>query len=108
MSAVVSRERLLQLARLVCIHLTEEELDQLETQVNDIIDFVGQLREAPLQDIEESTHVGPAGGRMRDDECRPSLLEAEVLANAYREPVSGCFALPRVLGELVEPQGEVS
>jgi aspartyl-tRNA(Asn)/glutamyl-tRNA(Gln) amidotransferase subunit C len=52
----VTNEQLDHLAKLAALRLTEEEKGKLGVQVNNIIDFVGQLDKVDVEGIEPLSH----------------------------------------------------
>ncbi len=85
-----------QIARLARLELTEGELAVLAPQLDAIVEYVAQLRQAPTEGVEPLAHALPVENVFRDDDPGPSLTVDEALANApaRRGPF---YAVPAVL-----------
>jgi len=84
------------IAHLARIHLTEEEITSFQSQLDDVLAYVDQLKELDVSDIEPTAHAIPVQNVMRDDEVRPSLDHDTVMRNAPSE-VQGQFKVPRIV-----------
>jgi aspartyl-tRNA(Asn)/glutamyl-tRNA(Gln) amidotransferase subunit C len=84
-----------QLARLA---LTEEEAERYRAQLASILAQVAVLSELDTEHIPPSAGVHPLRNVMGDDEPRPSLPLAAVLANAPDQE-DGQFKVPAVFEE---------
>lgn len=78
----LSREEVQKVALLARLKLTSEELELMTRQLNQIVEYVEQLREVDTTDVEPLAHPLPVTNRFRDDEVRPSLPREEALKNA--------------------------
>ena len=96
----ISRNEVLKIADLAKLHFSEEELDALTSQFQRILDYIEQLKEANVEDIEPTSHVSLTADiekhNLREDETKSSLPVEESLANAP-DPGSGHFRVPKVL-----------
>jgi aspartyl-tRNA(Asn)/glutamyl-tRNA(Gln) amidotransferase subunit C len=83
-------------ARLARLRFTPEEEGRLIDDLNQVLDYVASLDELDTSDVAPTAHVLPISNVFRNDEKRPSLSQAEALANA---PSSGHghFRVPRVI-----------
>ncbi|HEU5011497.1 MAG TPA: Asp-tRNA(Asn)/Glu-tRNA(Gln) amidotransferase subunit GatC [Roseiflexaceae bacterium] len=72
-------EHVAQLARL---RLSAEELEQMRSQLSNILDHINMLSEVDVQDVPATAQVTDLLNIMRPDEVRASLPRADVLANA--------------------------
>jgi aspartyl-tRNA(Asn)/glutamyl-tRNA(Gln) amidotransferase subunit C len=89
-------ERIANLARLA---LTDEEKTLFADQLGRILDYAQQVRELDTSGVAATSHVLERQPADRADEVRPSLDEAQALANAPEPaPADGLFKVPRVLG----------
>lgn len=84
------------IAHLARIHLTEEEVASFQSQLDDVLAYVDQLKALDVSDIEPTAHAIPVRNVLRDDEVRPSLDHATVMRNAPSE-VQGQFKVPRIV-----------
>jgi aspartyl-tRNA(Asn)/glutamyl-tRNA(Gln) amidotransferase subunit C len=78
----LTREEVLHVAKLARIGLTEEDVTRLQQQLSQILDHFGVLRAIDTTDVPPTTHTLPLESVMAPDQPRPSLLQAQVLANA--------------------------
>ena len=80
--ATISRDDVEHVAHLARLHLTDEEVDRMQTQLSNILDAIETLRDV------DTSHVGPTASViqlenvMREDEARPGLSRDAALANA--------------------------
>ena len=80
--ASISRDDVLHVARLARLHLSDEEVDRMQTQLSNILDAIETLRDV------DTSHVGPTASVirlenvMREDEPRGSMSRDAALANA--------------------------
>ena len=80
--ASISRDDVEHVAHLARLHLTDEEVDRMQTQLSNILEAIETLQQV------DTTHVGPTASViqlenvMREDEVRPGLTRDAALANA--------------------------
>jgi aspartyl-tRNA(Asn)/glutamyl-tRNA(Gln) amidotransferase subunit C len=79
------------IARLACIELDEEDLQEFTVQFNSILEYFEEL-----EDIEAELMGQEERNVLRADEVTPSLSQQEALSNAPRID-SGYFRGPRIL-----------
>jgi aspartyl-tRNA(Asn)/glutamyl-tRNA(Gln) amidotransferase subunit C len=79
--ANISREDVEHVAHLARLHLTDEEVDRMQTQLSNILESIETLQQV------DTSHVGPTASViqlenvMREDEVRPGLSRDAALAN---------------------------
>jgi aspartyl-tRNA(Asn)/glutamyl-tRNA(Gln) amidotransferase subunit C len=78
----VTRDEILHVAELARLALTEEEIERLGGQLNQILEAVGKVSELDLSDVEPTSHPLDLSNVWAEDEPRPSLPVEEALANA--------------------------
>jgi len=89
-------ERIANLARLT---LTDEEKILFARQLDSILQYARQVCDLDTSGVAATSHVLDRRPADRPDEVRPSLTEAQALANAPEPaPAEGLFKVPRVLG----------
>jgi aspartyl-tRNA(Asn)/glutamyl-tRNA(Gln) amidotransferase subunit C len=100
MNLSITRSEVLKIADLAKLHFGEEELESFIGQFQKILDYVEQLKQVNVDDVEPTSHVSLTADFekhiFREDEIRPSLPVEESLANAP-DPGSGHFRVPKVL-----------
>ena len=80
--ASINRGDVEHVAHLARLHLTDEEVDRMQTQLSNILEAIETLRDV------DTSHVGPTASViqlenvMRQDEARPGLSRDAALANA--------------------------
>jgi aspartyl-tRNA(Asn)/glutamyl-tRNA(Gln) amidotransferase subunit C len=92
----VTNEQVRHIARLARIAMSEEELQKLLPELNNILGWVEQLGEVNTDGIEPLTAVIDQKLRLRDDAVTDGDVRDEVLANAP-EAQHGFFAVPKVI-----------
>lgn len=70
------------IAMLARLSLTDKEIVMLGGQLNDIVDYIGQLKEIDTKEIEPTSHVIPLSNVFREDFICPSLPRHDMLRNA--------------------------
>jgi len=92
----LSREEVEHVALLGRLKLTEDEIGRFTAQMNTILGYFEQLKEADTSHIAATTHVVPMTNVLRADCRRPSFDPDTSLANAP-ERVGELFKVPRVV-----------
>jgi len=94
----LSIEEVRRIAVLARLKLTPEEERLFQGQLSAILDYVAQLEELDVSDVEPMTHALAAGERpaLREDEVRPSLAPDDALANAPAREETW-FKVPRII-----------
>jgi aspartyl-tRNA(Asn)/glutamyl-tRNA(Gln) amidotransferase subunit C len=94
----ITRDEVAHLARLSRIALSDDELDHLAPQLDQIISAVARVQEVTAEGIPPTTHALPLVNVFRDDEPRPCLTAADALSQAPAVEQQR-FRVPRILGE---------
>jgi len=94
----LTREEVLKVAKLSMLEFESSEITALQSELNDILDFVSKLEEANVEGIEPMTQVNHMINSFREDEVKESLKREEALKNAP-EAIEGTFAVPRAVSE---------
>jgi aspartyl-tRNA(Asn)/glutamyl-tRNA(Gln) amidotransferase subunit C len=92
----VSPEQVRHIAKLARIAMSDDELDRLVPELNNILGWVEQLGEVNTDGVEPLTAVIEFKQRLRDDAVIDGNIRDEVLANAP-EAQHGFFAVPKVI-----------
>ena len=95
----ITREEVAHLARLARIELTDDELDHLAPQLDQIITLVGQVSQVAADDIPPTSHPLPLTNVFREDVVVAGLTQAEALSGAPVPPEEDRFRVPRILDE---------
>ena len=92
----VSHEQVRHIASLARIAMSDEELERLVPELNNILGWVEQLSEVNTDGVEPLTAVIDQKLRLRDDVVNDGNIRDEVLANAP-DAQHGFFAVPKVI-----------
>ena len=92
----VSSEQVRHIAKLARIAMSEEELERLVPELNNILGWVEQLGEVNTDGIEPMTAVIEQELRLREDVVDAGNIRDEILANAP-DTQHGFFAVPKVI-----------
>jgi aspartyl-tRNA(Asn)/glutamyl-tRNA(Gln) amidotransferase subunit C len=99
MSEDFTRADVERIARLARLELTESEKALLTPQLSSFLAYAEQVQQVATAGVPPTSHPLGTAGQWRDDEVRPSLPNAEALAQAPEADLaSGLFKVPRVLG----------
>lgn len=80
----LSRAEVDHVAMLARLGLTDEEREQMRTQLSSILEHIDRLQELDTEAIPPTAQVITLQNVMRDDTPRPSFVVEEVLRNAPR------------------------
>ena len=92
----VNTEQVRHIAKLARIAMSDEELERLVPELNNILGWVEQLGEVNTDGVEPLTAVIDQKLRLRDDVVTDGDCRDAVLANAPA-PEHGFFAVPKVI-----------
>ena len=84
------------IAKLARIAVSDEEVDALAPELNNILGWIEQLQEVDVSGVEPMTAVIPNRLRLRTDEVTDGGYRDQVLANAPNAE-HGFFAVPKVI-----------
>ena len=83
-------------ARLARLDLSEDERAVMLSELQQILGHAEKIQALDLDDIEPMSHSVPMVNQMRSDSVKPSLTQAEALANAP-EVEDNRFKVPRIM-----------
>jgi aspartyl-tRNA(Asn)/glutamyl-tRNA(Gln) amidotransferase subunit C len=89
----ISRDEVLHVARLAWLALTEEEIERLTGELDEILEAVGVVAELDLADVAPTSHPLDLVNVWDEDEPHDPLPLDEVLANAP-DTEDGLFKVP--------------
>jgi aspartyl-tRNA(Asn)/glutamyl-tRNA(Gln) amidotransferase subunit C len=92
----VSPEQVRHIAKLARIAMSDDELERLLPELNNILGWVEQLGEVNTDGVEPLTAVIDQKLRVRDDIVNDGNIRDEILMNAP-EAQHGFFAVPKVI-----------
>ena len=96
----ITREEVIKIAELARLYFSDEDLDAFTPQFQSILDYIEQLKQVNVADIDPTSHVSLMADfekhMFREDKVAASLTVEESLANAP-DPGAGHFRVPKVL-----------
>jgi aspartyl-tRNA(Asn)/glutamyl-tRNA(Gln) amidotransferase subunit C len=92
----VSSEQVRHIARLARIAMSDEELERLVPELNNILGWVEQLGEVDTDGVEALATVIDQKLRLREEVVTDGNIRDEVLANAP-DAQHGFFVVPKVI-----------
>ena len=92
----VSPEQVRHIAKLARIAMSDDEIERLAPELNNILGWVEQLEEVNTDGVEPLATVIDQKMRLRDDVVTECYIRDEILANAP-EAQHGFFAVPKVI-----------
>ena len=92
----VTNEQVRHIARLARIAMSDDEIERLAPELNNILGWVDQLGEVNTDGVEPLTAVIDQQLRLREDEVTDGNCRDDILANAP-EAQHGFFAVPKVI-----------
>lgn len=94
----LSRSEVEKVSLLARLALSEEEAEQMVSQLAQVLDYMTLLEEVDTRDVEPMAHAADVSNIFRDDVVQPSLPREEALANAPGHD-GECYRVPAVLGD---------
>lgn len=95
---MVSHDDVRHVASLARLKLGEGELDRYAGQLSGILSHIDKISELDLTGVEPTAHILKLANVFREDEERPSISQAEALANGP-EVDEGAFKVPPIIQE---------
>ena len=92
----VDKTMVAKIARLARLHVPEDRLEPVATELNGILDWIAELNEVPTENVEPLASVTGHALPMRGDVVTDGDCVDRVLANAP-EGASGFFVVPKVV-----------
>lgn len=93
-----SRDQVSHLAKLSRLALSEDELQNFASQIDQIIDTVSKVEKVDTEGVEPMSHPHSIMTSMRDDEVLATLTVEEAL-NQAPDVAEQRFVVPQILGE---------
>ena len=93
-SAAIDVKYVAELAR---IDLAEEAVEKLQKDMQNIVDYIEQLSELDVSNIEPTAHAAKLVNAVRNDEVKPSYPREAMLANAPAVLNGEMIKVPQVL-----------
>lgn len=93
----ISRDEVAHLAKLSRLALSEDELTQFASQIEEIVDAVSAVGKVDAADVEPMSHPHSVNATMRDDVVVPTLTAEQALDQAPAVEENR-FVVPQILG----------
>ena len=94
----LSRQDVEKVSLLARLRLEGDELDQMTTQLGEIVGYVDQLSELDTADVPPMAHAVEMANVFAEDVVNPSYDREAILANAPKRD-DECYRDPAVLGD---------
>src|SRR3954462_10596455 len=85
----ITRETVLHVAKLARLELGDSEIDRMQKDLGNILEYVTSLAELDTESVEETTQVAVLAAPFRPDTVVPSLPNAVALREAPRSSGGG-------------------
>lgn len=92
----LSREDVLEIARLARLHLEDHEVERLRGELSSILGHMETLAEVDTDGVEPMTHAVPMQLRLREDVPEPALSVEDALGQAP-DRQDDLFQVPAIL-----------
>ena len=92
----ISKKQVENVALLARLTLSEDDLDIMTIQLDNILSYVEKLNELDTSTIQPTTHVFSVCNAFREDKIQKSLSQNEALMNAP-EQYGNMFQVPKIL-----------
>ncbi len=79
---MIDREQVLHVARLARLHLADDEVERMASELSGILSHVDKIAGLELDEVEPTSHVVKLENVLRSDEVTESLSREAALANA--------------------------
>ena len=90
---MIDRDQVLHVARLARLSLSDEEVEQMSSELSGIIEHIEKIGELDLDGVPPTSHVVPVTNALRADEPRPSWPR-EVMLDAAPAVADDGFEVP--------------
>ena len=92
----ITPQEISHVANLARLHMSQEEVEEMARQLDDILTYVAKLNELDTGSITPTSHAMSIVNAFRDDEVKPSLPRDKALANGPQQNDES-FVVPRVI-----------
>jgi aspartyl-tRNA(Asn)/glutamyl-tRNA(Gln) amidotransferase subunit C len=92
----ISKKEVENVARLARLSLTDEELNRMTGQLDNILSYVDKLEELDTTNVVPTTHVFSLSNAFREDVIKESLSQEEAVKNGPQQD-GEMFQVPRII-----------
>ncbi len=94
----ISKDEVMKIANLARLRFEDDELEEIASKLNKIIEYMDMLSEVDTSNVEPTTHVIGIKDVARPDEIKPWLTREEALKNSEGHTID-FFKVPKVLAD---------
>jgi len=95
---LINPEQVRHVAKLARLAIPDEKLPRITQQLESILEYVEQLKQADVSNVEPMAHAVKLSNVLREDVVQPALSNQQVLANAP-DTDGPFFKVPKVIGD---------
>lgn len=92
----ISKKEVEHVAHLARLTLTDEELEKMTGQLDNILSYVDKLEELDTSQVVPTSHVFSVSNAFREDVEKESLSQAEALRNGPQQD-GEMFQVPKII-----------
>jgi aspartyl-tRNA(Asn)/glutamyl-tRNA(Gln) amidotransferase subunit C len=92
----IDRDTVRKVARLARLELDDAALDRFQGQLGAILDYIDQLKQLDVANVEPLVHAGDTANVLREDVPRRTLPPDDALANAP-DRAGPYFVVPKII-----------
>jgi aspartyl-tRNA(Asn)/glutamyl-tRNA(Gln) amidotransferase subunit C len=92
----ISKKEVEHVASLARLSLTDEELNRMTGQLDNILSYVDKLEELDTTNVVPTTHVFSLSNAFREDVIKESLSQEEAVKNGPQQD-GEMFQVPRII-----------
>ncbi|MDR3631943.1 MAG: Asp-tRNA(Asn)/Glu-tRNA(Gln) amidotransferase subunit GatC [Desulfocapsaceae bacterium] len=92
----ITKKEVEHVAHLARLNLSEQELEKMTEQLDNLLSYVAKLDELDTENIRPTTHAFSISNAFREDRVQNSLSRKEALANSPKQN-DEYFIVPRIL-----------
>ncbi len=92
----ISKKEVEHVAHLARLNLTDEELEKMTGQLDNILSYVAKLDELDTTGVIPTSHVFSVSNAFREDVEKESLFQAEALKNGPQQD-GEMFQVPKII-----------
>lgn len=93
----ISKEEVLNVAKLARLELDDSLADKLSEQVGSILEYIETLNTIDTEGVQPTTHAISLTNAFREDIVKEHSGTENAMANAP-ESEDGCFVVPKIVG----------
>ena len=93
----ISKEEVQHIVKLAKLSLSEQEVELISHQLDDILNYMGRLNQVDTTDLPACSYIAEQAGFLRSDHVQPSLTIEQIEKNAP-EISERKFMVPKIIG----------